>query len=122
MRTKRTPDIQGMVDKAIKQGILKRLDYCEVCGKTAREIVQENVNLQAQAGWSQNSYTSDTPLSRIIHGHHWRGYDHPLDVWWVCVACNRALHDKHDGSLATPADAHRYIKRLWGSPLFAIPR
>jgi hypothetical protein len=32
-------------------------------------------------------------------GHHWRGYEYPLDVWWVCSSCNRLL-DCHDGSVS----------------------
>jgi hypothetical protein len=32
-----------------------------------------------------------------LWGHHWRGYDYPCDVWWVCSSCNRLL-DVHDGS------------------------
>jgi len=28
--------------------------------------------------------------------HHWRGYDHPFDVWWVCRMCNANL-PHHDG-------------------------
>lgn len=32
-------------------------------------------------------------------GHHWRGYEYPLDVWWVCSSCNRLL-TCHDGSVS----------------------
>jgi len=48
----------------------------------------------------------DRPLS----GHHWRGYDHPSDVWWVCESCHirmRSQHIGHDGTL--PLAEVRYI-------------
>lgn len=32
-----------------------------------------------------------------LWGHHWRGYEYPLDVWWVCSSCNRLL-TVHDGT------------------------
>lgn len=47
-----------------------------------------------------------------IRGHHWKGYDFPLDVWWVCRKCNSRLARKHDGSLSTPDDARKYIRQV----------
>lgn len=35
----------------------------------------------------------------VLVGHHWRGYDFPLEVWWVCRRCNVRLRGRHDGSL-----------------------
>lgn len=34
-------------------------------------------------------------------GHHWRGYDFPSDVWWICGMCNVALigPEAHSGVL-----------------------
>lgn len=26
---------------------------------------------------------------RLLQAHHYRGYDHPLDVQWLCVQCHR---------------------------------
>lgn len=26
--------------------------------------------------------------SQSLHGHHYRGYDHPYDVFYVCVKCH----------------------------------
>ena len=41
--------------------------------------------------------------------HHWRGYGYPLDVWWVCITCNRRL-DVHDGSISLK-QASSYVKK-----------
>lgn len=64
------------LNRSIKSRKLIRKDYCEICG--------------------HNKETD--PHLRIV-GHHWKGYDFPLDVWWVCSQCNGLFHDLHDGSL-----------------------
>lgn len=86
------------VAKAIEEGKLVRPTQCELCG--------------------------DSPLKKIsgqhrIIAHHWRGYDYPLDVWWICRVCNGILSKDHDGAL-TKAKArakifksHPWMK--WGS-------
>ena len=77
------------VHAAVKNNILVRPDHCEVCERTANKIID-----------SKNRLLRDT-----IYAHHWRGYDYPLDVWWVCHRCNQMLERKHDGSIPTPAVA-----------------
>ncbi len=57
---------QAIARKAIKDGFLERKEECEVCGKIGK-----------------------------THAHHWNGYQNPLDVWFVCPACNRLL--PHNG-------------------------
>jgi len=42
-----------------------------------------------------------------ICAHHWNGYEHPFDIWWVCRRCNAFL-DHHDGT-QTKADARAFI-------------
>lgn len=27
----------------------------------------------------------------MIHGHHYKGYDHPLEVLWICIYCHNEL-------------------------------
>lgn len=51
-------------------------------------------------------YSFSKPVA--IVPHHFRGYDFPLDVWWVCRSCNRRLVNKHDDSL-TIEEARKYI-------------
>lgn len=63
-------DASNAVQRAVEKGELRRPGKCETC---------------------------DT--STDLSGHHHKGYGHPLDVWWICSACNRSLHGKHDGSL-----------------------
>ena len=28
--------------------------------------------------------------ARMLHGHHAKGYDRPLDVEWLCIKCHNA--------------------------------
>lgn len=30
-----------------------------------------------------------------LHGHHHKGYDHPLEVQWVCIPCHHVIHPGH---------------------------
>lgn len=71
-----------LINRSIERGKIKRPDKCEICGAKQRV-------------W--HSFSNDEV---IIVAHHWRGYDHPLDVWWVCISCNALLRGIHDGSLA----------------------
>lgn len=71
-----------LVNQAIGEGDLTRPITCELCGKSRCRIV----------------------------GHHWNGYNKPLDVWWICNRCNSALVDKHDGSL-TKDEAVKYVAK-----------
>jgi rubrerythrin len=56
---------QKRVKEAIKQGILHRPEICEHCGSKAR-----------------------------IDGHHHKGYDHPLEVLWLCRQCHSDQHPR----------------------------
>lgn len=58
------------VFKAKKEGRITRPDACELCGSKGR-----------------------------TGGHHYNGYDKPLDVWYICYSCNSQLRGYHDGSL-----------------------
>lgn len=59
------------VRRAVKNGALHKPRFCEQCG-------------------SQDKKASDGRST--IHGHHYKGYEHPLDVQWLCVKC----HFTHD--------------------------
>ena len=54
-----------MVSNAIRDGKLKKEEYCESCGSTF-----------------------------AVHGHH-DDYRYPLTVRWLCAVCHRAWHDKN---------------------------
>lgn len=60
------------VSQALKKGTLKRGNACQVCDSECKTV-----------------------------GHHYRGYDYPFDVWWVCRKCNTRL--PHDGSIGLEA-------------------
>lgn len=66
--------------RAVASGKAQRPSSCELCGRGCKHV--------------------------RITGHHFKGYDHPLDVWWICQRCNRALVHKHDNSL-TFAEAQK---------------
>jgi hypothetical protein len=37
---------------------------------------------------------------RALLGHHWKGYEFPADVWWLCDRCHTRLRFagvQHDG-------------------------
>lgn len=54
------------VRQALENGTLARVDVCEVCGCEGKTVA-----------------------------HHWNGYNHPFDVWWICRKCNANLpHDR----------------------------
>ncbi len=57
------------VNQALNNGILSKGDYCQICLESCETV-----------------------------GHHFKGYDFPFDVWWVCRRCNANLRP-HDGSL-----------------------
>lgn len=56
------------VRTAIEKGLLVRPNTCQRCCKI--------------------------PIRGVVHGHHYKGYDHPLDVEWLCSKC----HVAEDGS------------------------
>lgn len=69
---------------AVRKGLIPGpTNHCPLCGK-------------------------DYELSNIVP-HHWRGYDYPLDVWWICCHCNLRLSHRHDGSL-TLEEARQVVK------------
>lgn len=56
---------------AVKAGELVRGERCELCGTACKAVA-----------------------------HHHRGYDFPLNVWWICRACNKRLEHEHTGQLS----------------------
>lgn len=75
------------VYKAVKDGKLERPTVCQLCGS-----VCESVDYVGRFG----------PCKRArIFAHHHNGYDHPLDVWWICYRCNARLNGRqfHNGTV-----------------------
>jgi hypothetical protein len=87
---KKQSECQKDTRDLIRNGALIPQKKCEICGK--------------YEGTKQ--YSFETPVK--IFPHHYRGYDFPFDVWWVCRSCNRNLINKHDNSL-TIETARAYI-------------
>jgi len=101
----------GRVRIAIENGLLVRPAQCEVCGVTIEQIERTHKDVWGYlASLAGEPYR---PLSfPLIVAHHWKGYAHPLDVWWVCQSCNRRLHGRHDGTVTAPADARSIMYTL----------
>ncbi len=51
--------------RAVRSGLVKKPKVCQNC---------------EQEKW--------------LHGHHWHGYDNPLDVIWLCPSCHHAAHGR----------------------------
>lgn len=68
-----------LVSAAIANGTLVRPSTCSDCGKTPKP-------------------GSDGRAT--IHGHHHKGYDHPLDVEWLCPKCHRLRDPQPSGAEA----------------------
>lgn len=85
----------------VKRGELVKPTVCELC---------ECDVTAPQDSWITQIFGGESH-ARIV-AHHWRGYDHPLDVWWICASCNRKLVGKHDGSL-TREQARELITGKW---------
>jgi hypothetical protein len=56
--------------KAVKRGAIIKPTQCALCGNA----------------------------DSLIIGHHWRGYEYPYDVWWICPSCNTFKDLRHDGT------------------------
>lgn len=78
------------VTTAVKEGKLDRPDTCELCGRRAKDIIAEYDSKYPEPLKNRNY---------PIEGHHWRGWHHPFDIWWLCHRCNVRLMGIHDGSL-----------------------
>lgn len=64
--------IQQSVRDAVRRGILKKPNKCEKC----QLIIPR----------------------KILFGHHYKGYDFPLEVKWLCGKCHSEEHNqKHFG-------------------------
>lgn len=93
------------VARALKIGKLIKSEVCQVCDSTPEQRAMD---------WQECADRFGFPLFPRARGfttvaHHWRGYEHPLDVWWVCPSCNGLLAHRHDGSLTI--EAARLLKR-----------
>jgi hypothetical protein len=83
-----TAEIQKLGQKTTQRlvtGFVKPAE-CELCGTTR----------------------DDCPHLELF-AHHWRGYEHPEDIWWICRQCNGALRFRHDGSYAK-SEAQEFVK------------
>jgi hypothetical protein len=64
-KAQKTNPAHYALNYAVSKGEIKKPSRCELCGKTGR-----------------------------LHAHHWHGYEHPLDVQWLCPSCHHAAHGR----------------------------
>ena len=67
---------RAAVNVAIKNGTLVRPLACSKCG------IIDNISLDGRA---------------VIHAHHYKGYEFPLDVEWLCVKCHFKIDKRKSG-------------------------
>jgi hypothetical protein len=80
------------------RGISKNKSHWD--GKDSQQRAQDALRKEVKAGRIVKPDNCQTCGSAgVVVGHHWRGYEFPFDVWWVCVSCNARLPD-HDGSVS----------------------
>jgi hypothetical protein len=78
----------ALVGQALKSGQLVRPMRCELCGVAG-------------------GFPSET--HKIIT-HHWNGYGHPLDVWWLCYQCSGKLKgERFHGGTVTKDEAMEFV-------------
>lgn len=96
------PHAMWEVTKALSKGQLVRPTCCELCGK--------------EPGYTR--FTRYSPIFKRmldvlrpkIVAHHANGYDHPLDVWWICQHCNSKLRGyKYHCGLVTREQARMIL-------------
>lgn len=79
----------AMVKQAIADKTLAIPKRCELCGDVKEDA------------WTKTLFSHLLPNRRpFIVPHHWKGYDFPLDVWFVCYSCNALLRGYHSGSVS----------------------
>lgn len=61
------------LNEAVKKGYVIKPSFCSRCRKIGR-----------------------------VHAHHWNGYDHPLDIVWLCPSCHHAAHGRGPKSRIKP--------------------
>lgn len=83
------------VTEALRKGLLNRPEVCELCNK--RPVKKRRAP---------------------IHAHHWNGYDHPTDIWWICASCNGYLASErfHIGKVSKD-EARAYIESRTKKPI-----
>lgn len=84
------------VNMAVKNGMIVKPVACEICG--------HDPSKQTVDRWG-------FPLAKPIGlvAHHYLGYHHPTDVWWVCRSCNAKLAHCHDGRFKTVQEYRDYL-------------
>lgn len=75
------------VNQAIKNGTLCRDTKCWVCYKEEK-----------------------------TEAHHYKGYEYPFDIWWICRSCNVNLKGYHDNSLSLEAARRIIISKKFKKP------
>jgi protein-arginine kinase activator protein McsA len=76
---------RAQVHAKLRRGEWTRPTVCQTCGR--------DVEKGATKTWHTDK------RHKMTVAHHWNGWDHPLDVWWICYRCNTVLARCHDGTI-----------------------
>lgn len=94
---------QGLYDKPTYGAVYYRAKISGTAKEKGRKAIQSKaqsaIQYEVRKGAIVKPKTCQTcGDERKLVAHHWRGYDHPLDVWWICHPCHKKF-PKHDGSV-----------------------
>lgn len=78
-----------------------KLHYALFTGKVVKPLTCESCGKQ--------------PKPHALHAHHPCGYDEPLNVQWLCVACHERVHDNISHEM------HVRAGKLGGVPKGTVP-
>ena len=98
---KSTPEYQASNDTPSAHGLARQRAARFRTRHPERDKAMDAVRWAVESGRTQKPITcwacGEQPPARRdgrsgLHAHHYNGYDHPLDVMWLCQQCHLEVH------------------------------